>query len=314
MYWKKSTIIASVFLVLLSACSLPGETPQATQSNEDGTAAIQTQVAGIVASAEAVQTIIANDVAATLAALATSTPEFTFTPSLSPTLTITFTPSLTPTPSLTFTPIVPMVSVSQLTNCRSGPGTAYEILGVITAGQNAEVVGRSAISNYWIIKLPSNPAITCTMWGQFAAVTGNTAGLPAVNPPPTPTATLTATPAASFQVVYTSMDNCGGGLYEVEFQITNNGNVTWESNRIIATDQNTAETRTIDRNDFPNHDTSGCGLISADLNLEPGEVGHTSTNTFSANPAGHNMTTTIRVCSQDGMTGTCAEKTITFTP
>jgi len=198
-----------------------------------------------------------------------------------------------------------MVSVSVNTYCRSGPGPTYDILGIVNVGQNAQVVGRNASSDTWVIKLPSNPAITCWLWGQYATVVGNTAGLPVITPPPTPT------PAASFNVVYSSKEVCGA-VYRIKFQITNNGSVTWESNRVIATDQVTAETKSIDQNNFPNY--SGCAVASADLNLEAGEVGITTSSVFSANPAGHNFTATIRVCSLDGMAGTCLEKTITFTP
>ncbi|TSA47703.1 MAG: hypothetical protein D4R46_00715 [Chloroflexi bacterium] len=334
MFWKKFIAIsASVFLMLVSACNMPGGPAVVSGTNQDPTAAIETRVAEIVASTAAAQTALANAVASTLTAMPTNTPEFTFTPSLTPTPTFTLTstpmftltpsltptptftltstptftltPSLTPTPTFTLTPEVPMVSVSVQTNCRSGPGPAYDILGIMNVGQTAEVVGRSVNNENWIIKLPSNPAITCWLWGQYATVVGNTAGLPIVTPPPTPT------PAASFNVIYSSTTPCGV-LYGIKFQITNNGSVTWESDRVITTDQATSETVTVDRNNFPNF--NGCAAASTDQNLEAGEVGITTNAGFSANPAGHSITATIRVCSLDGMAGTCLEKTITFTP
>ncbi|HEX7541199.1 MAG TPA: hypothetical protein VF352_03635 [Anaerolineales bacterium] len=316
MFWKKLlAIIASVFLTLTSACNMPGGTAVGGGPNQDPTAAIQTQAAGIVASTAAAQTAFANAMASTLAAMATNTPEFTFTPSLTPTPTFTLTPFLTPTPTFTLTPEVPTVSVSVNTYCRSGPGPTYDILGIVNVGQNAEVVGRNASSDTWVIKLPSNPAINCWLWGQYATVVGNTAGLPVITPPPTPTPAVTNTPAASFMVVYSSIENCGIGAYAIKFKITNNGPVTWESNRVIATDQVSGETNTVDRNDFPNLNNADCALLSADLNLEAREVGYTSSISFVvAPPAGHNFTATIRVCSLNGMAGTCLEKTITFTP
>ena len=297
MHWKKfMAIIASAFLIFVSACNLPGAPAVVGGTNQDPTAAIETQIAEIIASTSAAQTALANALASTLAAMPTDTPEPTFTPSFTPTMTFTFTPQ------------IPMVSVSVQTNCRSGPGTAYDVLGYFNVGQTAEVVGRSVYNDTWIIKLPSNPAITCWLWGQYATVVGNTAGLPALAPPPTPT------PAASFTGLYSSIENCGGGIYGLKFQITNTGIVTWESNQVTATDQTTGETRTISRNNFPNYNDVGCALISADLNLEAGEVGHTSTAQFHANPAGHTVTVTIRVCSLDGLAGTCMEKTDSGTP
>ncbi|MFA5873605.1 MAG: hypothetical protein WC832_06540 [Anaerolineales bacterium] len=302
MFKKFISIIASVFLILVSACNMPGGPTVISGTNQDPTAAIQTQVAEIVASTAAAQTALANAAASTLAAMATNTTEFTFTS------------SLTPTPTFTLTPTVPMVSVSVQTNCRTGPGQAYDVVGVLQVGKTAEVVGRTSDGGYWIIRNPANPATNCWLWGQYATVTGNTGALPIVTPPPTPTPAFTPTPTASFNMVYSSTKDCGGGLYGIKFQITNNGSVTWESNRVIATDQVTSETKTIDRNNFPNHNDIGCVFISADQNLEAGEVGFTTTTEFGANPAGHSITATIRVCSLDGMAGICLEKTITFTP
>lgn len=76
------------------------------------------------------------------------------------------------------------VTVSQNTNCREGPGQEFNDVGALTPGQTAEVVGKDTVNNYWIIKLPSNPAVTCWLWGQYATVTGDTSQVANV---PTPT-------------------------------------------------------------------------------------------------------------------------------
>ena len=295
---KKLSIIASVIPILVVACSLQGS-PIVSEPSRESTIPIATLVAEALTSTAAAQTLPTNTAMATLAVMASNTPG------------LTFTPSFTPTPTFTLTPVVPVVSVSQQTNCRSGPGTAYDVLGYFNVDQTAELVGHNALSDYWIIELPSNPAVTCWVWGKYASVIGDTSGLPVKDPPPTPTPLFTPTPAASFNVIYSSTTICSG-LYGIKFQITNNGGVTWESNRILTTDQVTSETTTVIRDNFPN--LNNCSVTSADLNLEAGEVGITTSAGFSANPAGHSITTTIRVCSLDGMTGTCLEKTITFTP
>ena len=300
---KFFAITISALLIFVSGCNLSAAPAVATATNPAPSAPLETQVAQAVAATYAAQTAISNSAAATLAAVVSNTPEFTFTPSLTPTLTFTLTPN------------APMVSVSVNTNCRSGPGSPYDILGVLNVGQNAEVVGRSSVADYWIIKLPSNPAVTCTIWGQYATLVGNTSGLPVVNPPPTPTPAVTNTPTASFTVSYYAIEVCGAADWGIKFQITNNGSITWESNRVIATDSVTAESNSETRDFFPNYNESGCALTSSDLNLEPGEVGFTSTNDFfTASPSGHSITATIRVCSLDGLAGTCLDKTITFTP
>jgi uncharacterized protein YgiM (DUF1202 family) len=247
----------------------------------------------MVAATQAAQTELANQATASMAAMESNTPQFTFTPSLTPTLTFTFTPT------------VPMVTVSVATNCRSGPGDPYSILGVLAVGQSAQVVGQNTQMGYWIIQLPTSGA-TCWLWNQYATVSGDTSGLPLVNPPPTPT------PAASFKVAYASYQTCSSG-YGIKFQITNDGSLTWASNQVTATDANAMATETVSYDKFPNYKSSDCSLISSILSLDPGETGNTSVFGFPGLPTGHHFTATIKVCSQTGLAGVCLEKTIKFT-
>lgn len=103
----------------------------------------------------------------------------------------TSTPEFTPTITLTPTPSVPTVTVSLNTNCRTGPGTQYDLIGALVIGQSAEVVGKNSATNYWIIKTPGGSG-TCWLWGQYATVSGNTANLPEYPIPATPTPSLPA--------------------------------------------------------------------------------------------------------------------------
>jgi len=127
----------------------------------------------------------------------TRTPTETFTPTealiqaneLTETITPTSepgTPTATPLPP-TRTPIIisdrPMVSVSYKTNCRTGPGVRYTIVGGLLVGERAEVVGVSEDGAYWVIKNPNRPG-ECWLWGGFATVSGQTSGLPRLTPPP----------------------------------------------------------------------------------------------------------------------------------
>jgi len=121
------------------------------------------------------QTLVALAVQQTQAAAGPLVPVFTFTPSLTSTIT------LTPTPE------VPRVTVSQATNCRTGPGEPYDIVGVLPVGTPADIVGKNAYGDTWIIKLPSNPSVTCWLWGHWGTVEGDIGGLTVFTPPPTPT-------------------------------------------------------------------------------------------------------------------------------
>jgi len=281
-------------LMLLSACNLPGGTTNNVGTSGATSLPVSTQVAQMVAATQTALAQLNLQATASQSALASDTPQFTFTPSLTPTLT------------LTSTPLVPMVSVSIATNCRSGPGDPFSILGVLAVGQTAQVVGQNTQAGYWIIQWPSQGG-TCWLWNQYATVTGNISGLPLVSPPPTPT------PAGSFKVAYFSYQTCTNG-YGIKFQITNNGGLIWESNQITATDANASATETASYDTFPNYNSSDCSLISSVPNLAPGASGTTSVFGFPGLPTGHNFTATIKVCSQDGLMGICMQKTISFTP
>ena len=100
--------------------------------------------------------------------------------------TFTPKPTHTSTPLATETPSKVNVTVSADTNCRSGPGADYDIVGALTIGQQAEVVGKSSTTDYWIINNP-NGSGTCWLWGEHATITGNTAALQEYAVPPTVT-------------------------------------------------------------------------------------------------------------------------------
>jgi hypothetical protein len=287
---KILSLLASFLLVFVTSCSL-ASTPEVIVVT--ATVPVETLVAQSVALTMAAQTAPSNP-------LPNDTPQFTFTPSLTPTLEFTSTSE------------VPHLTVTVQTNCRSGPGEAYDILGVMNVGETAEVIGRSAANNYYIIHLPSNPSITCTIWGQYATLTGGSSGLTVFNIPPTPTPKFTATPQASFQVEYSDMTNCPAAYWWFNFKFTNNGSVTWESLHIYLTDTVTAQVQDAAFDDFSRH--NACDTVSTDLNMDPGEVGYTGYALTGGTPAGHSISATFKVCSQNGMAGTCLEKTITFTP
>jgi hypothetical protein len=79
-----------------------------------------------------------------------------------------------------------MITVSRGTNCRTGPGDPYDIVGDLMVNETAEVVGVSPDGGTWIIKNPDGPG-ECWLWGYYATVTGPTTGLPVYPLPPTPT-------------------------------------------------------------------------------------------------------------------------------
>jgi hypothetical protein len=75
-----------------------------------------------------------------------------------------------------------MVSVSDVTNCRTGPGKNYERVTQIFPTDPVEIVGFFP-PNYWIVKTKSGD---CWVSGEFTTPVGSFASVPTVTAPPTP--------------------------------------------------------------------------------------------------------------------------------
>lgn len=183
---RKTQVVLSILFALSLSMSLPAcnlfSTDEVEISVEERA---QTMVAETLAVELSAQTIVA----ATLTAASTQEepqPEATEVPT--PTATAAEPTPVPPTPTRTLTPTssVPMVMVSVDTNCRTGPGQPYDIIGALMVGEQAEVVGAAVGGGYWIIKNPDR-AGDCWLWANYASVVGQTTGLPMYTPPPTPT-------------------------------------------------------------------------------------------------------------------------------
>lgn len=70
-----------------------------------------------------------------------------------PALTFTPTPALTPTSSIP-TQCSPLVTSTVNANVRSGPGTAYDVIGSLMLGQTATITGRNDANTWWYIAYP----------------------------------------------------------------------------------------------------------------------------------------------------------------
>lgn len=190
---RKTTLVLCTFLIsALFACNLPSSEPTATDEPAD--------------------------LALTITALAGST-----TPG---TPQNTATPQFTATEGPSSTPSVPEVTVSQNTNCRTGPGLQYDNIGALLVTQKATVVGKNTPTGYWIINNPGKTG-TCWLYPQYATVSGNTANLqeysipPTPTPSPTPTFTPTPTLAAPAPVNNVTMDmTCPNNIHS--------GTLHWE--------------------------------------------------------------------------------------
>ncbi|HMZ43647.1 MAG TPA: hypothetical protein PLI15_11360 [Anaerolineales bacterium] len=300
--FKKIRLLAVVLLLISMACATPSIFP----SNESE---INTAVAG---------TVMAGQTQDAVNELLTP-PTIQDTPTLVPTLTFTpepptATPTPTVVPTLPFTPTAetPFITVSVDTNCRSGPGKVYDVVGALLVGEFAEVFGRDPSNNYWYILNPdSNDPEFCWVWGKYATLTGPAMLAPVFTPPPTPTATATSLPTPKFTVEYTSMDSCNG-FWWVELKLKNTGGIPFKSVNISIRDKVTDVVVSDTADGFINLDD--CQTKSAKEILGIGETFTISTPAFKYNPESHRLFVTITLCSDKGQQGTCATEKIDFEP
>ncbi len=222
----------------------------------------------------------------------------------------TSTPTLPPPPTATATSTMPLVSVSVNTNCRLGPGTDYKIVSMLLIGEETEIVARDPSGEYWYIRNVNNPSQFCWLWGNYATPTGNYASLPVFTPMPTPTPVYSATPSPGFTVSFNEIDSCVG--WNLEFLITNTGSIIIESHSITITDNDTTKSVYISNDKF--EEWNGCLVESSQSDLLPGEAGYAVSGTLLDDPSGHDIDATIRVCSENGIGGTCVVKNLSITP
>jgi len=135
---------------------------------------------------------------------AAQTLQVILTPSVTATVQqsiIADTPSLTGLPTGTITPTysVPMLTVREQTNCRTGPGQDYEVVFTYLSGKKLEIAGRYDPDNYWLVKSDESPTGTCWLWGEYVEVTGSYWVVSSVTPPPTSTIPPPLAPSVTWE-------------------------------------------------------------------------------------------------------------------
>ncbi len=127
---------------------------------------------------------------------ATYTPEVSETPSVTPIISDTPTLTATPTETSQEAACPPQSTALKNSNCRAGPGSAYEIIGSLSQGTSSTVVGRNNESSWWVTERPSGSG-NCWIWAELVELSSNACDIPIVAAPPlppTPTNTPTSTP------------------------------------------------------------------------------------------------------------------------
>ena len=285
---KKHPILATVavLLIALLACVLPGTTAPAPVDPN----AFNTSVAQAI-SARQTESALKNPPTVTL----TSIPN---------TPTLTFTPLVSPTSDYTATPSIPMISVSEDTNCRTGPGKLYERVGILLVGETAEIVGLEARGEYWLIRNPDEGPEFCWVWGEYATISGNTFTLIIHTAPPPP--------ESNFTLAFDTIKSCS--IWWADLKLTNASDALFTSITIILRDTSTdpvTEAR-LDSNEFTHN--QGCGAPLKTDTLVGGAAITVSSPAFSYNPSGHNLNAKVTICTDANQKGTCLTREINFKP
>jgi hypothetical protein len=276
---------ALILVGIAAACSSSG-VPPTTSPNLINTLVVQTlSVLQTQSALPATQTPVTPTPAA---------------PTTSPTITAS------PTPDFTATPSVPQISVSVATNCRTGPGKAYDRVGALLVGEVTEVYGRDLLGNYWYVANPDKPGEFCWLWGEYATLSGNPQALPVFTPPPTPT------PVPDFAADYTGLEACSSSGWWVEIKLQNTGGITFQSLSISVQDIDAKTTLSLNDNLFTNR--NGCNNLETKKALGSGEKLIVSSPLFNYDPSGHKFRVIITLCSEDGVNGMCVTRTIEFKP
>lgn len=253
--------------------------------------------------------------------LPTSAPTFTFTPTLirptQPIRTSTQPATITSTPLFTInlftgtptisniTPDAVIISVSRPTNCRVGPGAAYEIAGTLLVDETAIVLGRDPSNLYWYIPNPDPGIEYCWVWGEYASFTGVNMAVPVLTPLPTPTSTATALPDIKFDVRGRGSNKCNGDFW-IKVEVTNTSEetkLTFRSIRVEVEDTDTSTTRFNSSDGFILRD--GCNGYIQTETIEYGKSFIVSGPNFPYNLNGHTLRVYVTVCTEKDLQGIC---------
>ncbi len=296
---KTILVMSSILLIATQACapSIPATTDPGVINTAvaQTLAAVQTQTSQPGAPVTGDESPTPTE---TAIVLASQTPTVTA-------IALTIPPALSSTPILT--PGVVQVYVSVPTNCRTGPSVDYPRVGGLQLDQVANVVGRNATGDYWIIRNPSRASETCWLWERYATVVGDTSALPVFTPPPLPT------PVPNFDASLDGVESCADtGIWWLDIELENTGGITFQSFFMIVTDTVTGTNLSLYQDNFIDRD--GCDVEEDQGDLDPEDTLIISSPNFTYDPTSHRMRARITVCSNLSQSGTCLTQSVDFTP
>ena len=213
------------------------------------------------------------------------------------------TATATPLPAVTST-IAPYVLISGNTNCRTGPGSVYDLLHTYLAGEQADLLGKNAAESFYFTTDQNGINPDCWLWGQYATPVGDTSLLPVFTPPPTPT------PNPNFEITFDRNDGAAG-TWHLVFQIDNTGSVPWESALMYVYDPTSYGEAGHFANNFWEFNTPGSTIDSIPVGGTAFFVSGGITNPLFT-PGGGLLDFYMIICDQEYLGGSCKAKMFTI--
>ena len=164
-----------VLFVLLASCNMPTGAAPVTQPPGNQPASIDPN-----AMATAVELTAIARVTEIAGSAVPATPTSTAIP----------TETLIPTTAVASGPCSPLVTATVNANVRSGPDTAYDIVGSLTLGQTATILGRNDAYTWWYIDYPGVAGNHAWIAGMVVTSSCVPAVVQVVAAPPLPTPTI----------------------------------------------------------------------------------------------------------------------------
>lgn len=218
----------------------------------------------------------------------------------------------TPTDVTAFAGGKVVITLAKNTICRTGPATNYPSVASIPAGQQLNAIGKlENNTSYTYIENPFTPGTYCWVFSEGATLQGNRADLKVVNPLPTPTGDT----GMNFSLTYSGLQQCSGGDYSFNVVISNTDKLVWKSISVYIVDANTKKSASYSSDKFEGWYNCHVDNIQDDLAkgehvfISPYNPGH-----FDYNPAGGTFFIRVKLCSEDGLAGTCLNKEIKVQP
>ena len=209
----------------------------------------------------------------------------------------------TETPAPTLEPV--FADVMKESNCRTGPGSAYDLVATYQTGTRLQVLAKDLGGGFIFTQNSGKPEEQCYILANNVKLTGDISILPQFTPLPSPTA------APNFTATFKKFDLCKGDVY-AQFVIVNTGSLPFRSAYIKVTNLKTNESdeKVVDAFDL----TTACIIAKNIAPLDPGATGYLSSELFLHDPRGNKLRAVFQICTEKSLKGTCINTVVAIQP